>query len=120
MAKKDGMPALGAWAYLLGLVIATLAGAFSVTVNSPANGAMLAIVLGVLGLLVGLMNITESEVLNFLIAGVAFLLSVTSLGSLGAVLNVQQVAGIFGNLAAFVAPAVAIVALKAVYDISHK
>lgn len=112
MAKKDSMPALGAWAYLLGLVIAILAGAFG------AADATVALVLGVLGLLVGLMNVTESEVKSFLIAGIAFLLSATSLGTMGTRLGVGFMTAIFSNIGSFVAPAVAIVALKAVYDLS--
>ncbi len=112
MAKKDSMPALGAWAYLLGLVISILAGAFG------AADATVALVLGVLGLLVGLMNISENEVQHFLVAGIAFLLSATSLGALGTTLKIGFMSAIFGNIASFVAPAVAIVALKAVYDLS--
>lgn len=112
MAKKDGMPALGAWAYLLGLAIAIVAGAFN------ATDSMVALVLGVLGLLVGLMNITEKEVPNFLVAGIAFLLSATALSKLGLELGQVWMTGVFNNIAAFVAPAVAIVALKAVYDLS--
>ncbi len=117
MAKGDSMPAIGAWAYLGGLVIAILAGVFG------ATDATVAMVLGVLGLLVGLLNISDKEVQRFLIAGIAFLLSATSLASLG-----NQLPGgigswmspVFSNIAIFVAPAVAIVALKAVYDISKE
>lgn len=116
MAKANKMPAIGAWAYLAGLVISVLA-AF---VYNP----WIPLVLGILGLVVGLLNISESEVQHFLIAGIAFLLSVTSLALIVAQFgtklgfDVSSVAGIFGNLAVFIAPAVAVVALKAVYDIS--
>lgn len=115
MAKGDSMPAIGAWAYLGGLVIAVLAGIFG------ATDATVALVLGVLGLLVGLLNISEKEVHGFLLAGIAFLLSATSLATLGTMLLGGMgtlVAAVFKNVAIFVAPAVAIVALKAVYDIS--
>lgn len=116
MAKGDSMPAIGAWAYLGGLVIAILAGLFG------ATDATVALVLGVLGLLVGLLNISDKEVQHFLVAGIAFLLSATSLGALGNWLGSlgSWMAPVFNNIAIFVAPAVAIVALKAVYDISKE
>ncbi len=114
MAKGDSMPAIGAWAYIGGLVIAVLAGIFG------ATDATVAMVLGILGLLVGLLNISDKEVQHFLVAGIGFLLSATSLSAIGAKLPAigSWMGPVFGNIAIFVAPAVAIVALKAVYDIS--
>jgi len=117
MAKGDSMPAIGAWAYLGGLVIAVLAGAFG------ATDATVAMVLGILGLLVGLLNINDKEIQHFLVAGIGFLLSATSLGTLGVQLfgaNGAWIAAVFNNVAIFVAPAVAVVGLKAVYDISKE
>ncbi|MFH1056931.1 MAG: hypothetical protein V1717_04010 [Candidatus Micrarchaeota archaeon] len=118
MAKRDSMPAIGAWAFLGGLVIAVLAGFFTTA------DATIVLVLGVLGLLVGLLNIADKEAQHFLVAGIAFLISAASLGSLGVqILGASggaQIAAVFNNVAVFVAPAVAIVALKAVYDISKE
>ena len=116
MAKGNSTPSIGAWAYLLGLVIAILA-AFIV---DAGNASMIAMVLGVLGLVVGLLNVSDKEVMMFLVAGISFLLSASSLGGLGAMLGSGWMATIFANVSVFVAPAVAVVALKAVYDHSKE
>jgi len=81
-------------------------------------------VLGILGLIVGFLNIGDKEIQHFLVAGIAWLLSASSLSSLGvtlfgAVIGVL-IAAVFNNVSIFVAPAVAVVALKAVYDISKE
>ena len=118
MAKNsNSMPSMGAWAFLGGLVVAVLAGAFG------AADSTVALVLGVLGLIVGLMNVSDKEVMMFLLAGIAFLTSANNLGALGVQLlgpNGLWIAAIFANVAVFVAPAVAVVAIKAVYNLSKE
>ncbi len=120
MAKgKDMLATIGPWAYIIGLLIAVLAGVFAPG-NTTAIWGLMA-----LGLLVGLANVTEKEVMLFLVASLAFLLSASSLGSVFSVLPTvadlemgKWVAGIMSYLVAFTAPAAAIVALKALYEIS--
>ena len=71
-------------------------------------------ILAVLGLVVGFMNITDEESQGFLIAAIALMLTAASLiavPEIGAAIS-----GIAFNLAAFVAPAALVVALKSLMD----
>lgn len=110
---------VGGWAFILGVVIAILAGLAS-TFAAMYSGYVL-LVLVILGLIVGFLNIKDKEVVNFLIAAIALMavgtanlvsinLAIPLLGSL--VMSIVQ------NVAAFVAPAALVVALKEVYNIA--
>ncbi len=115
MAKGGEMLAtIGPWTYIAGLVIAVIAG-----FTSPGNATVL-LGVGALGLIVGLLNVSDREVKLFLVAAIAFLLSATSLGDLFKTLPYLGggIESVFQYLVAFTAPAAAIVALKALYDIS--
>ena len=97
---------IGKYAFLGGVAIA-VAMAF---VAVPSGHMILA----VLGLVVGFMNITDDESQGFLIAAIALMLTATSIGALpevGALLS-----GISSDLAAFVAPAALVVAMKSLLD----
>jgi len=111
---KDMMAMIGPWAYIAGLIIALIAG-----FAAPGN-AMVVWGLAALGLLVGLLNVTEKETLLFLVAALAFLLSASSLSAVFSVIPGigSGVAQVFQYLVVFTAPAAAIVALKALYEIS--
>jgi len=111
MGKGD-LAQIGVWAFILGLIVAIVAGFMY-----PSN-PQVALVLGILGLLVGLLNITDKEVMLFLIAAIAFL---SAAGSLNSVLVpfVPQVAGMIAYIAVFVGPGAGIVAIKALYDVSR-
>lgn len=117
MAKKQNIwPMIGAWAFIIGLLIAVLAGVFAGLVPETA------MVLGVLGVIVGLINVTDEEVQKFLIATIAFVVGAGSLADLFSRLPGgvgENVVPLFSNIVAFVAPAAAIVAVKALYDISR-
>jgi len=99
---------LGKYAFIGGVGIA-IAMAF---VAVP-NGHM---VLVVLGLIVGFMNITEGESQGFLLAAIALMLTATSIGGLPEV--GRMLSGVASDLAAFVAPAALVVALKSLLDSS--
>lgn len=117
MAKKDNwMPQVGAWSFVLGLVIAILAGLFS-----GAGNATAITVLGILGLIVGLLNIGDKEVVLFLLANLAFITAASALNSvLGLIPAIgAYVAPILGYIVVFVAPAAGIVALKALYEVAQ-
>lgn len=114
MAKGNGMANIGPWTFIGGLAIAILAGFFF------PNNAMAFWGLSVLGLLVGLLNVTDREVSLFLLAAIAFISSANALAGVFATVPLLGYASgdIFNYLLAFAAPAAAIVALKALYDIS--
>lgn len=102
---------LGGWAFIIGLVIAILAGLINI--------AWAPVILVILGLVVGFLNIGDKEVNSFLIASIALLVA----GAAG--LNTLPAVGTFlesmlTNLVAFVGPAAVIVAIKAVYNIAKK
>lgn len=99
---------VGKYAFIGGVAIAVIMAFVSVP-----NGF---VILAVLGLIVGFMNITDDESQGFLIAAIALMLTATSIGSLpeiGATLS-----SVGAGLAAFVAPAALVVALKSLMDSS--
>lgn len=118
MAKKDRFAKVGVWSFIVGLVVAIIVSVFSA--ESPAPWAFA--LLGVLGLIVGLLNVTKRETLPFLVASIAFLISFQALAvSLSVVtlgIATQTIAAFFSLLSVFVAPAAAVVAIISLYHIS--
>lgn len=104
MKFKYNLITIGRWAFLGGILLAVLSG-FSEIPN-------LALTLFILGLIVGLLNVTEKESTSFLIAVIALLLIGFSGLQLGGMTTV--VISILNNFVAFVAAAGLIVALKQV------
>ena len=107
---------LGFWAFIIGLVLATV-----ISIMSAASTPVWAVLtLAVLGLIVGLLNVTDKEVQMFLIAAIAFLLSFQSLSNVFTTLTLGWTAvGTFFNLiSAFMAPAAAIVAVIALFKMA--
>jgi len=112
MAKTNMLPTIGAWAFVIGLVLAIIAGFVTAGVDSN-----IALGLGVLGLIVGLLNVTDKEVMLYLLASITFLVAAGSLSTvLSAILG--QLGLVLGYIQVFVGPGAAIVALKAFYDIA--
>ncbi len=107
----------GSWAFIIGLVVAILAG----FVTTGLEG-WYALVLGILGLVVGLLNVTDKETQLFLVAAIALMASASSLSNVVAFsATAQQVLQtILGYIVVFVSPAAGVVALKAVYEISKE
>jgi len=138
MAKEDMMLKLGSWAFLGGIAIALIVGIYqaytleSTTVAAffgTETGGAVAWVLAILGAIVGILafmgkgTITEKEVPAFLMAGIALVVmygvfqgaNLTLTPYIGSLL-----AGISLSLAIFVAPAVGILAIKAIWDIGKE
>jgi len=111
------MDKIGSWTFIVGLILAIVIAIISAT--SVPTWAV--IVLAVIGLIVGIVNVTDEEAHNFLIAGIAFLLSFSSLSGIVSTLALgwAAVATFFSLLSIFMAPAIAIVALKVLYDITR-
>lgn len=109
---------VGNWAFILGVIIAILAGLFAGSLDASMAG-WVTLVLVVLGLVVGLLNINDKETSGFLIAAIALMaVGTANLGSIDMV--GVYLASMVQNIAAFVAPAALIVALKAVYNLASK
>ena len=109
--KNDDMSKVGEWAFLGGVILAILVGLVPYVLPS----SLVALVLVVLGILVGLINISAKETHGFLLATVALLVAgaagLQTLPVVGSVVN-----SILTNIVSFVAPASVIVALKSVYE----
>ena len=107
---------MGEWSFVIGIVLAILLG----FVPSDWLG-MATLVLVVLGLLVGFLNITEKETTPFLVASIALLATSNAAGSLGKIppeaLGRFLVGAVY-NIAAFVAPAAIVVAIKAIWALA--
>jgi hypothetical protein len=105
---------LGSWAFILGVLIAIIAGLAAGSIDATTTGYM-AIILVMLGLVVGFLNIGAKEVTDFLIAAIA--LVAVGAANLAAIPWIgSYLASMVLYIAAFVAPAALIVALKAIYN----
>jgi hypothetical protein len=121
MAKKTEkgfLAKVGPWAFVLGLAIAVFAAATK----------QVFWLLGLLGLVVGLLNVTDSELSLYLLASLTFLLSANTLSlTLSKLVAVMPLIGtwmvyvdpLLANITLFVAPGAAVVALKALYSLSR-
>ncbi|MFH1785935.1 MAG: hypothetical protein ABH842_05895 [Candidatus Micrarchaeota archaeon] len=117
----------GQYAFLGGFVIAIVIGLAS-NMLGTALPLVLA-VLGLLGIIVGLMNISDKEIMQFLVATIALLMVMNSINEV--VAKMSEVTGgmtgplgvfvyqFLSALSVFVAPAAFVVALKQIYDLAR-
>ena len=126
MAKveKDMLTKAGAWAFLVGIIIAILAGIFWNYMGSDVLGyvsgflALLGLIVGIIAFF-GLGTITKEEIPNFLIAA----LVIVGIGATATLFgNIPDPVGwLFENvakaLAVFIAPAAGLLAIRAIWDI---
>ena len=103
------MAQMGKWAFIVGLVISVVA-----TFLPPA--AWMFVVLAILGLVVGVMNITGEETKTFLLAAIGLIMSATSLMVLEGI--GETVTEICTNFAIFISPAVLVVSLKSLFEVA--
>ncbi|MFH1971956.1 MAG: hypothetical protein ABIJ18_00590 [archaeon] len=112
MAKKAKFSTgkLGAWAFLIGLILA-------IVFAFVTYGTWLPWTLVIIGLVVGLLNITESEVTPFLMAG-AVLVIVSAFGA-DVLSTITYLQGILNNILMLFVPATIVVALKSVFSLAR-
>jgi ATP synthase protein I len=115
MAAKGGRSnAIGAWAFLIGVILAVILGLFQANLGVVT---WIPVVLVLIGLVVGLLNVGVTDTSAFLLASVSLVI-VTFMGS--AVLSViPQVSAILSALLVLFVPAAVIVALRAVFVIAR-
>ena len=105
---------IGSYAFIAGVIIAIVASFVSL------NSTLVTEALVVLGIIVGLINVTDKETQPFLVATVSLVL-VSSLAGTGLkevpVIGTQLQSVLFGVMT-FVTPAVIVVALKQIYGIA--
>jgi hypothetical protein len=104
----ETMQKTGSWAFIIGLIIAIGMGFIG------EAGSTTLWILAVLGLVVGVINVTHTETQLYLVAAIAFLVSASSL-----TLILSDLEGILTNIIVFVGPSTAIVALRALYDVAR-
>ncbi|OIO27637.1 hypothetical protein COX86_03370 [Candidatus Micrarchaeota archaeon CG_4_10_14_0_2_um_filter_60_11] len=108
-----GGNSIGPWAFIIGIVIAILAGFMGMQTS------LIVLALAVLGLVVGFLNVSEKETMPFLVATIAFMMAASSLVVVFAAVGMAGIETvIMQNIGTFVAPAAAVVAIKALYDIT--
>jgi hypothetical protein len=101
---------IGGWAFLVGVLLAIILAFFEL--------ATFAWIIVVLGLIIGLLNISEQETQKFLTAGVILVIVGALAGNMFA--SISYLTDIFNNLVALFAPAVVVVALKSVFEMAKK
>jgi hypothetical protein len=103
---------IGRWAFIAGLLIALLASFLT------GYGATVAIVLFLLGLIVGLLNISGKDSNKFLLATIALLTG--GIASLNAVamlgISISYLNMVLGSFIAFVSAAALVVAIKTIFE----
>jgi len=111
---SDGLEKIGSWSFIGGVVIALLSGFMA------GQAVWIIPTLAVLGLIVGLLNVSSHETQAFLFAALAIVV-VTGLG--GATLVATPIIGpqlqtILNSILAFVLPASIVVALREIYGLA--
>lgn len=109
---------LGSWSFLIGLVLAVLLG---LGLGGVYAGTLVWVIF-LLGIVVGLLNITHDETNAFLVSGTVLVL-VSSLGASAVesvtIINYSMAALLKGILTLFV-PATIVVALKSVFQLARR
>lgn len=107
---------VGHWVFLGGAFVAVVSGLFQ---NSFVDPSYLMGVLLLLGLFVGILDITLKETTEFLVAAIALILAgAVNVGSVPVVGDTLRV--ILGNIVVFVVPAVIIVALRTIWMLAQR
>lgn len=103
------MERVGKYAFILGILIAVVAGV-SEQPWAPA-------VLAVLGVIVGFLNITADETRSFLLASIALMMTATAMDSIPAVGD--AIIPFVSNIVAFIGAAVFVVAIQTLLDVTR-
>ncbi|MBT4870872.1 MAG: hypothetical protein HON47_04820 [Candidatus Diapherotrites archaeon] len=121
---------VGSYAFLLGVIIALIAGIIQVAVGLDAVVASwLALILVILGLIVGFLNIKDKHVTDFLIATIAVaMIGLIALNPAVQAAPVDMIAApivalinaIVGNIVTLVAPAALIVGVKQIIALTKE
>lgn len=118
--KKTSDSNIGYYAFLLGILIAVIAGLVAAAGQLDALAAgTVGLVLIILGLVVGLINLIEKDVTAFLLAVVALTAVGATAGGLSLIPYIgTPLASVVNYIAAFVTPAAVVVAIKTIWDLA--
>lgn len=102
---------IGFWAFIIGLIIAIIGGLIS------AQNTAVVVVLIILGLIIGLLNITGKEIMLFLVATIALIVTGRVFTPL-TVLNIgKYLDQILSYVATLMAPAAVVASIRALWAI---
>lgn len=113
---------IGAWAFLVGVVIAVIVGLFQSSLGTTAATVMYGLLV-LIGFFVGLLNVSDKDHMTFLMAAVALVI-VSGLGqyTLVFISNISPILSylstILSALLVMFVPATIIVALRSVFAIA--
>jgi len=123
---KSQENSIGAWAFLIGVILAVLIGLSTTIIPNPTvirySGQIYGILV-LLGLVIGFVNVPEKDSQTFLWAGTALVIvskfGMDSVrGSLIGIMVGDAVSAVFAALLALFVPATIVSALKTVFSIS--
>lgn len=106
MPKAKSKNLFGAWAFLIGIILAIIFAFIT-------SNIWVVVILFLIGIIIGLFNVSSKEAMGFLLAGTALVL-VSSLGK-GSLLGIMFVANLLDNLMLIFVPATIIVALRVIF-----
>ncbi len=106
---------LGAWAFLIGVILAVIFAFFSYP-------AWVSWIMVIIGLLIGILNIKDTETNTFLMAGIILVIASYFGGSVFASIKIGEIAflsNFLANMLVLFVPATIVVALKSVFSMAH-
>jgi len=110
---------VGIASFLVGALISILSGISEF--QEPIQHYIIA-VLGILGVVVGFLNINDKEITSFLISVVALIIAFSTLKTVLVTINFFGIGDFFSrmisNLIVFMSPAAVVVALKELYSVA--
>ena len=114
MPKAKSKNMLGAWSFLIGVILAIILGVFS---SQLATQTWTIYLLVILGIIIGLLNISGKEAMKFLLVGTALVL----VGKLGgdALFGIPIVGPVLAYLVMLFTPATIVVAIKAAFALAR-
>jgi len=115
-AKNMGL--VGRWAFLIGVILAVVIGLIGGLIGITLSVWWVAVLLMVIGLVVGFLNVNEDEAMPFVLSGTALVI-ISYMGK-DALTSVSQVQDILNALSAIFVPATIIVAVKNVFNLAKE
>ena len=113
---------IGKYAFVVGVILAIILGLVSAEGLGSARGWLWSILV-VLGLVVGLMNVSGKDVKEFLwIVAALVVVAYAANTQIAALANVEligvYISGVFNSIMAFIVPAAVVAALKAAWNLA--
>jgi len=117
---------IGSYAFLVGVLIAVIIGVLAAYVPSTVQGlaGVTALLLVVLGLIVGFLNIKDKHITDFLVATIAIVMVGGAAGGLVGLDQIIKPAGtmlvlVIGNIVTMAAAAALVVGLKQIFALAN-